>query len=149
MAIVTTRTDDITPGVTLPEGAESTRLTLTDSRDSFDIEIDLGDENFKKLLTAVKKYRENGRAVVTATPKSRGNAAKDSESDAPRIRAWAQENPHLLPEGVAVPGSRGALNARVIAAYDAHNGESSPADDGDSQDPRDVDPADTDADSDS
>lgn len=136
MAKRITLTDDITPTVELPEGTDSTRITLSDGRESFSIEIDLGDDNFRKLVTALRKYKDHGRAIVVPEPATK--TKRDSESDGPKVRAWAQAHPELLPEGVAVPGDRGALSKAVLAAYDAHNGTTDPGEGQDTADATDV-----------
>jgi hypothetical protein len=134
MASVTTLIDDIDGRSKLPAGSESTVIFVKDARlpnGGFHVEIDLSDKNVKLLGEAVATYRDNGREVIVPVPVTRnGNVSRDSESDGPIIRKWAQDNPSLLPEGVKVPGDRGALSKGVIAAYDAHHA----SDDGDDTD---------------
>lgn len=117
MATITTLVDDVDGKTKLPANSTSTIVMVTDARGSFHVEIDLSEKNFRPIWDALQIVRDNGREVIEPAPATKNG--KDSASDGPVIRAWAQANPDLLPEGVKVPGDRGALSKDVIAAYDA------------------------------
>jgi len=78
-------------------------------------EIDLSDDNAKKLRDAFAPYISAGRSVgsVGAAPRraARGRSAGSSR-DLADVRAWAEQN------GFTV-NSRGRIPANVLEAYDA------------------------------
>lgn len=122
MATLITLVDDIDGKTKLPADSTSTIIFVKDARlpnGGFHVEIDLSAKNLNALGEATKVYADNGREVTETVPATKNG--KDSNSDGPVIRAWAQANPDLLPEGVKVPGDRGALSKDVIAAYDVHH----------------------------
>lgn len=111
MAKITQSLDDVT-GDVLPQGTPTTLVSITDPRNEFPpFEIDLSDDSFKKLLSAVEKYRKVGREVTA--PTTRNTSATDAE-EAKAARSWA------IASGLQPPVSeRGAVPQRAIDAYRA------------------------------
>lgn len=111
MATISLRTDDIT-GDTLPEDTPTTTITVQDPRGPITVEIDLSDDSYKGLLSALKKYVTKGREVATPAPRSILGA---DATEAAAARAWAiAERPDLNVK------ERGAVPKHAIVAYRAH-----------------------------
>lgn len=100
--------DDVTGEVIVGE-FNPTVLTLHDERESFSVELDLADPTFKKLLGALKAYREAGRTVATVRA---SKSSTKSTSNAGAVREWARANGHEVSD-------RGAIPQDVRSAYAA------------------------------
>jgi len=80
-------------------------------------EIDLSDENAKKLRDAFEPYISAGRAVGSAGGSTRRpgrSRSAASSRDLGAVRAWAEQNGHQV-------NSRGRIPASVLEAFDAAN----------------------------
>lgn len=77
-------------------------------------EIDLSDENFKKLQEALAPYMEAGAKVTNKLPRASTAAGKSSSNkeELQKIRAWAQE------QGLNV-SPRGRISGEVVEKYQA------------------------------
>jgi len=104
--------DDI-DGTPIPEGEGGTVVFSID-RKSY--EIDLSDENQRKLRDALAPYIDAGRVVSSgaATTRSRGTAKSSASNghDLAAVREWARKNGHTVSD-------RGRVPAAVLEAYDA------------------------------
>lgn len=111
MATITTRTDDLN-GDVLNEDDTATALHLDSPHGDVAFELDMGKASYDKLVKALAPFLKVSRPV-TLTPSTPARK-RDSESDAPAIRAWAAENGHTV-------SARGAIPAKVREAYDARD----------------------------
>lgn len=93
--------DDLDGG----EAVETVRFSL----DGVDYEIDLNEQNAKRLRDDLAPW--TGHARRAGRGQSRGRAARSSRADAGDIRAWAQE------AGMKV-SARGRVPAEVREAYE-------------------------------
>ena len=121
MADIITKIDDLdeTPGAK-PATLGFDWLDDDDKPQSWTRQIDLSATNLSELVEFLEKYRVAGRPVAALkteasrkrrTPPPRTNQNKESA----KIREWANQNGHNLPE-------RGRIPDDVIAAYHAAHG---------------------------
>lgn len=73
--------------------------TVTFALEGASYEIDLTAKNKKELLARLEPYIAKARKVGGSTRRSQGTAG----SDAARIRAWAKENGHAVPDRGRIP----------------------------------------------
>lgn len=95
--------------------AEGEGETVQFALDGTDYEIDLSDENAKKLRDALTDYVSAARTVAKARKtKSTGTAANRPKRDLAAIRAWARAEGHKISDRGRIPGS-------IIEDFEAAN----------------------------
>jgi Lsr2 len=115
MVAETVYRDDINQEV----GAERRRFSL----DGKEYEIDLTDDNFKRLQDALAEFIAAARPVTSSSKAKRSSSARKPASGKSRskddgrakaIRAWARDNGYKV-------STKGRIAPDVIAAYEAAN----------------------------
>ncbi|OEJ61091.1 hypothetical protein BGM19_26830 [Streptomyces agglomeratus] len=102
---VTVYTDDLS-------GAEGEDVTThTFSVDGVNYEVDLGHDNYQKLLDALGPFMGAGRKTGGGGRRA-GKRTQTSRGDAAKVREWAQS------QGIEV-SSRGRIPADLMERYEA------------------------------
>ncbi|MET9519473.1 Lsr2 family protein [Streptomyces sp. NPDC002994] len=102
---VTIYTDDLT-------GAEGEDVaTHTFSVDGVNYEVDLGQDNYQKLLDVLGPFMGAGRKIGGAARRT-ARRGQTGHGDAAKVREWAQS------QGIEV-SSRGRIPAELMEQYDA------------------------------
>jgi hypothetical protein len=100
--------DDLDGGV----AAETVPFAL----DGVSYEIDLSDDNARKMRDAFAPYVGTARKVSARSSSARGRARSGSrDSRTSEIRAWARSNGHTVNE-------RGRIAAPIVEAYERAHG---------------------------
>lgn len=88
--------------------------TVNFSLDGRSYEIDLSEENAKKMRDAFSPFISAGRAVgFSAGPARKAPRGRPAPTrDLVDVRSWAEKNGHSI-------NTRGRISAAVLAAYDA------------------------------
>ncbi|MFF8883282.1 histone-like nucleoid-structuring protein Lsr2 [Streptomyces flaveolus] len=95
--IVTVYTDDLT-------GEESEKVQMhTFSLDGVHYEIDLGMDNYDKLLEALAPFIDKGRKVGRSRGIGRSRKTSSGEPSALEIRSWARANNYQVNDRGRVP----------------------------------------------
>ncbi|MBS3179542.1 MULTISPECIES: histone-like nucleoid-structuring protein Lsr2 [unclassified Pseudoclavibacter] len=95
--------------------AEGEGETVQFALDGTDYEIDLSDENAKKLRDALADYVSAARTVAKSRKsKSAGSTSNRPKKDLAAIRAWARAEGHKISDRGRIPGS-------IIEDYEAAN----------------------------
>lgn len=105
--------DDLN-GQVLEDGAGE---TVSFSLDGQSYEIDLSDENARKLRDDFALYVGHGRKIASSgstgrQSPNRGRPSPEGKRDLGPVREWARQNGHEVSE-------RGRIKSSVIEAYDA------------------------------
>ena len=93
------------------DGGDATR-TVTFALDGKAYEIDLNDDNLKKLSEALSPFVENGRRISGAAGRRMSSrASSGTNGDASSVRAWAREQGYEVSD-------RGRVPKEIRSAYD-------------------------------
>ncbi|MFD3809249.1 Lsr2 family protein [Streptomyces sp. NPDC058619] len=103
---VTVYTDDLS-------GAEGEDVTThTFSVDGVNYEVDLGHDNYQKLLDALGPFMGAGRKTGSGARRPAKRGSQTSRGDAAKVREWAQS------QGIEV-NTRGRIPADLMERYEA------------------------------
>lgn len=122
MAIVSHKIDDFDSTTVLAQTHKATRVTISDDREDLSFDIDLSDENFKKLITALNKFSIKGTPVTKRTSKTNSNSDETDQDRNAEIREWAQTQRHDLKVS-----DRGRLSNHVINEYNEWEKQNTPS----------------------
>ncbi len=102
--------DDIDGTLLDPGEGESVHFSI----DGKGYEVDLTEENARKLREALAPFISAGRRSVGSLSAKRARPTASSSRDLAHVREWARENGYTVSD-------RGRVPATVLDAYDAAN----------------------------
>lgn len=119
MASTTVLSDDFDPTIT------GDVETVSFAYKGKEYTIDLGADNRKETDEFFQAYIDAGRpasATVSGAKRGRARTATSGNTDASKIREWAEANGYKGPDGGALP-KRGRIPAELREAYEKANPE--------------------------